>query len=260
MRAITAALCIGLVFGVGACSDDSSSSTATSTSKAAASKTTQSGGPINPSAFGTLPAVPAPSGATVDCTYNADAQAAKTVEKPTASGVSTTGTTNVAMVTNQGPIGLTLNSAEAPCTVNSFVSLAKQGYYNDSPCHRLSTTGLLILQCGDPTGTGTGGPGYAYANEYPSTNFQKGDPAGQEPVVYPRGTIAMANTGQPSSNGSQFFLVYGDSPLPPQYTVFGTINDEGLATIEKIAAAGDDGSMSAGGGKPNTPVQIQTVS
>ncbi len=260
MRAITVALCVGLAFSAAACSDDSSSTTATSTTKKAASSQTTQSAPTESSAFGALPAVPTPSSATVDCTYNADKQAAKPVEKPTATGVSTTGTTNVAMVTNQGPIGLTLNSAEAPCTVNSFVSLAKQGYYNDSPCHRLSTTGLLILQCGDPTGTGTGGPGYAYANEYPSTNFQQGDPARQEPVVYPRGTIAMANTGQPSSNGSQFFLVYGDSPLPPQYTVFGTINDEGLATVEKIAAAGDDGSMSAGGGKPNTPVQIQTVS
>ncbi|MFE3293300.1 peptidylprolyl isomerase [Rhodococcus sp. NPDC059234] len=198
--------------------------------------------------------------ATVDCSYPADGQgAAKPVNAPSATGVSAQGTVTVNLDTSQGPIGLELDRAESPCTVNSMVSLASQGYLNDTPCHRLSTTGLKILQCGDPTGQGTGGPGYGFNNEFPTDQYDPNDPALSSPVTYARGTIAMANTGQPGSNGSQFFLVYDDSPLPPNYTVFGTIDDAGLATIEKIAAAGDDGSMSAGGGKPNTPVQITTA-
>ena len=198
--------------------------------------------------------------ATVACTYTPDGQApSKPATAPATADVPATGTVTVDLVTDQGPIGLDLDRAESPCTVNSFVSLAQQGYFNDTPCHRLSTTGLKILQCGDPTGQGTGGPGYGFANEFPTDQYAADDMNAQMPVTYPRGTIAMANTGQPGTNGSQFFLVYDESPLPPQYTVFGTISDEGLATIEKIAAAGDDGSMSAGGGKPNTPVQIQTA-
>ncbi|GAA4472556.1 peptidylprolyl isomerase [Rhodococcus olei] len=198
--------------------------------------------------------------ASVDCTYIPDGQTpSKPATLPAASAVSAEGTVTVNMVTNQGPIGLNLDRAESPCTVNSMVSLAQQGYFNDTPCHRLSTTGLKILQCGDPSGQGTGGPGYGFVNEFPTDQYGPDDANAQQPVTYARGTIAMANTGQPGSNGSQFFLVYDDSPLPPQYTVFGTISDEGLATIEKVAAAGDDASMSAGGGKPNTPVQIQTA-
>ncbi|MGW4480292.1 peptidylprolyl isomerase [Rhodococcus triatomae] len=198
--------------------------------------------------------------ATVDCSYVPDGQPpAKPATTPNATAVSAEGVAEVALATSQGTIGLSLDRAESPCTVNSFVSLAQQGYFDDTPCHRLSTTGLMILQCGDPTGQGTGGPGYGFDNEFPTDQYDPADPAASEAVTYPRGTIAMANTGQPGSNGSQFFLVYDDSPLPPQYTVFGTISDEGLATIEKVAAAGDDGSMSAGGGKPNTPIQIQTA-
>jgi peptidylprolyl isomerase/peptidyl-prolyl cis-trans isomerase B (cyclophilin B) len=90
--------------------------------------------------------------------------------------------------------------------------------------------------------------------------FSENDPALSLPVVYPRGTLAMAHSSQPDSNGSQFFLVYDDSLLPPDYTVFGTIDDAGLATIEKIAADGDDSGMGAtGGGAPNTPISIETA-
>ena len=115
------------------------------------------------------------------------------------------------MTTNQGNIGLQLDNAKSPCTVNSFASLAQQGYFNDTPCHRLTTSeGLSVLQCGDPTGQGSGGPGYEFANEYPTNQFQPDDPQLQNPVMYPRGTLAMANAG-PGTNGSQFFLVYKDS-------------------------------------------------
>ena len=161
------------------------------------------------------------------------------------------------MSTNQGNIGLQLDNAKSPCTVNSFASLAQQGFFNDTPCHRLTTSeGLAVLQCGDPTGQGTGGPGYQFDNEYPTNQFQPDDPKLQEPVVYPRGTLAMANAG-PGTNGSQFFLVYKDSQLPPNYTVFGTIDQTGLATLDKIAAAGTaDGSQD---GKPKDDVQVKSI-
>jgi peptidyl-prolyl cis-trans isomerase B (cyclophilin B) len=161
------------------------------------------------------------------------------------------------MVTDQGRVGLQLDNAKAPCTVNSFASLAQQGFFNDTPCHRLTTSpSLAVLQCGDPTGQGTGGPGYQFANEYPTNQYPPGDPALQQPIVYPRGTLAMANAG-PDTNGSQFFLVYKDSQLPPNYTAFGTIDQTGLATLDKIAAAG----VAGGGadGKPATPVTITSV-
>jgi peptidyl-prolyl cis-trans isomerase B (cyclophilin B) len=113
-----------------------------------------------------------------------------------------------------------------------------------------------VLQCGDPSGTGGGGPGYKFANEYPTNQYPKGDPALQKPVLYPRGTLAMANAG-PDTNGSQFFLVYKDSQLPPNYTVFGSIDAQGLATLDKIAEAkvaggGDDGA-------PATEVTVKSV-
>ncbi|TJZ78227.1 peptidylprolyl isomerase [Rhodococcus oryzae] len=255
-RGVLAVAGIGLLLASSACSSDDSSSTPPTTRTLASQ---QSEAP-DLSAYPALPAPAAPASATVSCTYAPAGQASKQVQPPSTDGVSTAGTVGVAMATTQGPIGLTLDRAEAPCTVNSFVSLTEQGYFDDTPCHRLVTSpGLQVLQCGDPSGAGNGGPGYRFANEYPTTAFAEGDPAAQEGMLYPRGTIAMANSGPGGTNGSQFFLVYEDSVLPPQYTVFGTITDEGLATIEKIAADGDDGSMSAGGGKPNTPVQIETV-
>jgi peptidyl-prolyl cis-trans isomerase B (cyclophilin B) len=141
--------------------------------------------------------------------------------------------------------------------VNSFASLAQQGFFNDTPCHRLTTSeGLGVLQCGDPTGQGSGGPGYQFDNEYPTDQFQPDDPKLGQPLVYPRGTLAMANAG-PGTNGSQFFLVYKDSQLPPNYTVFGTIDQTGLATLDKIAAAGTaDGSPD---GKPKDDVQVKSI-
>ncbi|MFD4367685.1 peptidylprolyl isomerase [Rhodococcus sp. NPDC058521] len=252
---------ISLALALTACSDDSGDS-ASATSEDAASTTASSAAeeaPIDTSQFAALPEVPA-GAATVSCAYQPGGPAAKDVTPPAADNVPGQGTVNVDLDTSAGPIGLELSRDQAPCTVNSFVNLTEQKYFDDTPCHRLVTSqGLQVLQCGDPTGSGSGGPGYQYATEYPETTYAQGDPALQQPMVYPRGTIAMANTGQPESNGSQFFLVYEDSILPPTYTVFGTISEDGLATIEKVAADGDDGSMPAGGGTPNTPVQIETA-
>ncbi|MFN8031807.1 MAG: peptidylprolyl isomerase [Mycobacterium sp.] len=207
---------------------------------------------------GQLPAFKAPADLGANCQYPAAEPASKPVEAPKSGKVPTDpATISVSMATNQGNIGLVLNNGEATCTVNSFVSLAQKGFFNDTPCHRLTTSPSLgVLQCGDPSGSGSGGPGYTFANEYPTNQYAKDDPALQKPVLYPRGALAMANAG-PDTNGSQFFLVYKDSQLPPNYTVFGTIDATGLATLDKIAAAG----VAGGGqdGKPATDVLIKSV-
>ena len=121
-------------------------------------------------------------------------------------------------------------------------ALARAGWFESSPCHRLTTAGIRVLQCGDPTGTGSGGPGYVFADE------------ALDGATYPRGTVAMANRG-PGTNGSQFFLVYADSELPPDYTPFGRIT-QGLDVLERVAAGGSDDSNGPGDGAPKTAVLI----
>jgi peptidyl-prolyl cis-trans isomerase B (cyclophilin B) len=197
------------------------------------------------------PIRPQPLPASVNCQYPAAQQTpARPVTPPQAESISARGTLRATMQTSAGVIGLTLDRAVAPCTVNSFVSLARQHFYANSPCHRLVTSPTLhVLQCGDPTGSGTGGPGYTIPDEvFPQ-------------LTYARGYVAMANTGQPDSGGSQFFLIYGQTELPPQYTVFATISPDGLKVLDQIAKAGDDGSLepSPGGGKPNQAVTITSV-
>lgn len=187
------------------------------------------------------------SGETTTCEYPSDGQdPAREVEAPAAEAQAE-GTVPATITTNFGDIGLTLDAATTPCTVNSFVSLAEQGFYDDTPCPRIGDQeGFGILQCGDPTGTGAGGAGYSFADEL----------SGDE--TYPAGTLAMANAG-PDTNGSQFFLVFRDSQFQPNYTVFGTIDEAGLETIKAIAAEGNDASHPAGGGAPNKDVTIEKV-
>ena len=196
---------------------------------------------------GQLPAFKAPADLGANCQYPTAQPASKKVDAPKSGKVPTDpATISVSMSTDQGNIGLVLNNAEAPCTVNSFASLAQKGYFDNTICHRLTTAASLgVLQCGDPSGTGSGGPGYQFANEYPTNQYPKDDPALQKPVLYPRGSLAMANAGS-DTNGSQFFLVYKDSKLPPNYTVFGTIDGTGLATLDKIATAGVAGGGAGG--------------
>lgn len=230
-----------------------------SASTASASTTTSlDPGAPQPAADGKLPAFVAPAGLGQDCQYPAAADASRKVNPPRTGKIPMDeAEISVSMATDQGNIGLILNNAQAPCTSNSFASLAGQGYFNDTPCHRLTTSdSLSVLQCGDPTGQGTGGPGYEFANEYPTNQYQPDNPALQSPVLYPRGTLAMANAG-PGTNGSQFFLVYKDSQLPPNYTVFGTIDETGLATLDKIAGAGVEGGGQDGA--PATKVQVKTI-
>lgn len=184
----------------------------------------------------TSSSAPAESGT---CEYVADGQAAREATAPEAEPA---GAATATIATSAGEIGITLDADAAPCTVGSFASLAEQGYYDDTICHRLVTEGIYILQCGDPSGTGMGGPGYSYADEL--------DGAEQ----YPAGTVAMANAG-PNTNGSQFFLVFEDTMLPPSYTVFGQMDAAGLAVVQSIAAAGSDANDA-----PLTEVRISAVS
>jgi len=202
-----------------------------------------------------LPAFKAPADLGGNCQYPAAQKSVKKVEPPKTGKIPTDpAQISVSMATNKGNIGLWLNNAEAPCTVNSFASLAQKGFFDGTICHRETTAGSLgVLQCGDPTGTGQGGPGYQFGNEYPTNQYPKGDPALSKPVLYPRGTLAMANAG-PGTNGSQFFLVYKDSKLPPNYTVFGSIDETGLQTLDNIAKAGV-----AGGGEDGKPAEEVTV-
>lgn len=189
---------------------------------------------------------------TVTCTYNDAGDASKEVSQPKTESVSAKGTTTVSLDTNKGRIDLELDRAASPCTVNAIEHLAKQKYYDDTVCHRLTTSGIYVLQCGDPSGSGAGGPGFQFDNEYPTDEASDK----QTPVVYPRGSIAMANAGE-GTNGSQFFLNYKDSPLPPVYTYFGKISDDGLKTLDKIAEAGvKDGGTD---GAPAEEVKIKTA-
>jgi peptidyl-prolyl cis-trans isomerase B (cyclophilin B) len=148
------------------------------------------------------------------------------------------GTVKVEVWTNHGPLPLRLDRAMAPCTVQSFVHLARSRFYDRTICHRLTTYPTLeVLQCGDPSGTGAGGPGYRYRDELPiGLEPAPNDPTGER-KIYPRGTVAMANAG-PDTNGSQFFLVYGNAYLRPNYTIFGTMTRGGLSTVDRIAAGG----------------------
>ncbi len=164
---------------------------------------------------------------------------------PPAQKVLTTGSQQAVLVTTRGEIDVTLLTSKAPCTVNSFAFLAQQKYFDGTPCHRLVTSGIFVLQCGDPTGTGSGGPGY----QFPDENLTG--------ATYPAGTLAMANGG-PGTNGSQYFLVYKNTKLPPSYTPFGRIT-KGLDVVTKVAAGGDDGSISAGGGKPKLAISLTKV-
>ena len=182
-----------------------------------------------------------PAGGTATCEYTDSGEPSKPVDKPAASAAKAD--RNATIRTSQGAIQVKLTGSKAPCTVNSFVHLAAEDYFSNTPCHRLTTEGIFVLQCGDPTGQGTGGPGYQFADE----NLTG--------ATYPRGTLAMANAG-PGTNGSQFFLVYKDTQLPPNYTPFGTITG-GLAAIDAIAKEGTvEGTPD---GKPKRATVIQDV-
>ena len=144
--------------------------------------------------------------------------------------------------TNCGDIVMELDGTKAPQTVASFLHLAREGYWDSSPCHRLVPSGIFVLQCGDPTGTGSGNPGYGFGVEN-----------APEDARYPRGTLAMARTTDPETNGGQFFIVYDDSQIPDNggtgYTIFGEVT-EGMDIVDRIAESGVGGTLG-----PEAPVQ-----
>lgn len=160
------------------------------------------------------------------------------------------GKTFVATVkTNCGEIDFELDGAKAPQTVASFMSLAKAGYWAPSPCHRVTSEGIFVLQCGDPTGSGQGDPGYTFGIENAPKNG-----------VYPEGSLAMARTQDPNSNGGQFFVNYQQSKLPTDgggYTIFGKVT-KGLDIVKKIAANKATGE-NPNDGTPVSPISILSV-
>ncbi|WP_439654504.1 peptidylprolyl isomerase, partial [Streptacidiphilus neutrinimicus] len=149
---------------------------------------------------------------------------------------------SVKLRTSQGTITFQALTAAAPCTTFSFRFLAQHGFYDRTHCHRLTTQRIYVLQCGDPTGTGSGAPGYSFNDE---------NLAG---ATYPAGTVAMANAG-PNTNCSQFFFVWKDTKLSPAYTPFGRVTS-GMDVLAKIAAGGEDDQNGPGDGFPTLPVDI----
>ncbi|MFI9173586.1 peptidylprolyl isomerase [Streptomyces lincolnensis] len=173
-----------------------------------------------------------------------------TWKKEPALTIDKSATYSMELATTCGDIDIALKTSAAPRTVNSFSFLAGKGYFDHTKCHRLTAEGIYVLQCGDPTGSGSGGPGYTIPDENLKDKSLKSN-------IYPAGTVAMANTGQPNSGGSQFFLVYQDSQLPPSYTPFGTVSESGMKVLKKIAAAGAQAAdPTTGNTAPNATVVI----
>jgi peptidyl-prolyl cis-trans isomerase B (cyclophilin B) len=156
------------------------------------------------------------------------------------------GTADLALATSAGAVTVGLDRAAAPCTVQSFVYLAGKKFFDGTKCHRLTTANIFVLQCGDPSGTGAGGPTYQIKDE----NLAK--------AKYTRGVVAMANSG-PNTNGSQFFIIYKDSTsLPKNYTMIGKVT-AGLDVVDDVAKAGSDDKNGPGDGAPKKPVTIRTA-
>jgi peptidyl-prolyl cis-trans isomerase B (cyclophilin B) len=212
---------------------------------------------------GDLPSFTAPANLGV-CDYpKTDQVTSRPVTAPPAGRIRTEplivdATMTIIAAGRPGELQLRLDNAKAPCTVNSFVSLARQKFFDGTPCHRLtSNRSLSVLQCGDPTGSGRGGPGYTFADEYPTNQFAVDHPGLEVPVRYPRGSLVMANAG-PDTNGSQFFIVWKDSKLPPTYTAFGSVDAAGMAVVDQIAEAGVTGRNLDG--RPAQPVIVTGIS
>jgi cyclophilin family peptidyl-prolyl cis-trans isomerase len=212
-------------------------------SNAAASSAT-----ATPTATATATATPTPTQVAepaTHCAYTSSPPAARSVGMPPTTPASTA-TYQATIVTNRGNVVIDLLNSKATCTVNSFVYLAAKNYFSSTTCHRLTTGSLSVLQCGDPTGKGTGGPGYGFANENTTG------------ATYSAGTVAMAHSSLPNSNGSQFFVVYKNSTLSPNYTPFGKVVT-GLGIIQSVAQAGSDNANGSGDGHPKEPVVIERV-
>jgi peptidyl-prolyl cis-trans isomerase B (cyclophilin B) len=208
---------------------------------------------------------------------------AKSVGLPPTRNIPKSGSEHLTITTNQGTISALLDPAKAPCTVASMTYLASKKFFDNTTCGRLADSGSFVLQCGDPGTSGKGGPAYRFKTEYtppvlpnpspsaspspsPSGSADPASPTGTT-VTYSRGVLATWNDGTPDSNGSQFIIVYQDSVLNPNYTVFGTITD-GLDVVDKVAKGGQDGAFNQadssglvlGGGHPKIATTIQSFS
>jgi len=227
------------------------------------------GGSQHPSASASKSASATPSATTVaepahHCTYTKTGTAARAVSLPSVTP-DYAASYRATITTNLGKIAVNLENSKATCTVNSFVHLAEAGYFNNTQCHRLVTSGIYVLQCGDPYATastkltcsstgkiGTGTPGYEFASE----NLTD--------AKYPAGTVAMANEGSATTNGSQFFIVYQDSTsgLGASYTPFGTVSS-GLGIVQNVAKDGYSCQYTVSGqsegGAPKEKVIIDSV-
>lgn len=232
LAASAALVCLG---SLAACGDEDteSASDPSSSSASAGASESSSTGEFTPAADG-------------ECAYPSDGNpSVEGIDAPPADPT-VEGEVEITISTSAGEIGATLDADRTPCTVGSFVSLADQGYFDGTDCHRLTTSGIFVLQCGDPTATGTGGPGYTIPDEL----------TGDE--TYPAGTLAMAKTPYPDSGGSQFFMVYEDTQLNPDYTVFGQVDEAGLEVLREIAEKGTaDGQPD---GAPKETVTLESVS
>lgn len=201
-----------------------------------------------------LPAGPKePYGDTVKCEYKKDPEGELSdAGLPNGDNVTAKGTEKVTLTMNGQKVGLELANDKSPCSTNSFKHLVEKKFYDSTKCHRsVKSESMTILQCGDPEGTGAGGPGYSFADEFPSNGVDE-DKA-DAPVNYKRGTLAMANSG-PDTNGSQFFLVTGDTTLPPSYNVFGTIDEAGLKALDKLMEKAPEGDAS-----PSEDINIESA-
>lgn len=233
-RSVIGIACLATTFGLAACG---------SGSNGAASSGDAISGSANPAAAQTLGV----TGTTLHCSKPPKAPASAKHEKLPSKDIARGKTFTAVLHTNCGDITLELYGDKAPQTVASFLQLAKD-YWNDSPCHRLTTQGIYVLQCGDPTGTGSGNPGYGYGIENAPAD---GD--------YPAGTLAMARTTDPNSNGGQFFIVYDDTQLPTDgggYSIFGKVVG-GMKIVNAVAKAGTNSPN--GDGAPTQPISILKV-
>jgi peptidyl-prolyl cis-trans isomerase B (cyclophilin B) len=202
----------------------------------------------------------APPAGTVSCTWipedGSTGSKVKDVGTPPTNAPNV-GTSTLTMDTDLGAITATVDLSKAPCTGEAFTFLAGKKFWDNTKCHRLTTEGIKVLQCGDPSATGkgwresdgSGGPSFRYAEENLPTNAKP---------AYPKGTIAMAKTSAPSSTGSQYFIVYEDTDLPPDYTVLGKIT-KGLDIVESVAKAGSDNANGQGDGHPKKEITIKTL-
>jgi len=235
--AVAAVLVVGIGFSVAFLTKDSDGK---KTPAASASS------PSSPSSAASTPD-PAASSSPAQVGYQKTGKASKDVGVPTYDAAAAAKPYTATLHFDSGDLTFDALTTKAPYTTYSFEYLAKKGYFDNTKCHRLTTQGIYVLQCGDPDGTGAGGPGYQFQDE----NLTG--------ATYPAGTIAMANAG-PGTNGSQFFIVYKDTQLPPNYTPWGKITGS-MDVVTKIVAGGevDSDPSRPGDGKPKLPATIKSV-